>query len=462
MGNACASSRSSADDAAARLGKEMLDLRPLDMTTFASGCGRVDEGEEGGGGADFNWGGVQRLVGATRGFPASMRPAMWARIVAEACVVHGHPELAAPDWAYYRSLIAKSEAGMDGLGLDACLHIINNDVERMQPPLALRQAHAVAARRSCSGSGSGTESGSGHGSGSGSGNDGADGGGDDGYRNTGDDNGSSLNVDEIGGGPDAGVAAEEKEQQALVPEPMPSVPDEAKERVRRVLVAFALHNSQVQYCQGMDRIAAMFLRTLDEASAFAALVLAVECVIVNYHSKALAGVLEDTEVLRLLLQDRFPQVLAKIDDVRLTLVYFTVQWFVTAFADSTAEPVALRIWDTILAYSCDGRDASRVLLAATMAAVRLILDEITLCATAQELDAAFRACLTAQAFADIDYSDAFFDLLCEEVDRIPKGRLARLRKQVRDKGRRPDKLPVHFCGLGGGGGGGSSSRAAVE
>ena len=454
MGNACASSRSSADDAAARLGKEMLDLRPLDMTTFASGCGRDDEGEEEGGGADFNWGGVQRLVGATRGFPASMRPAMWARIVAEACVVHGHPELAAPDWSYYRSLVAKSEAGMDGLGLEACLHIINNDVERMQPLRAVRQAHAVAVRRSGSGSGSV------HGSRSGSGEAGSDGG-DGGCRNTRDDNGSSLDVKhEIGGDPDADVAAEEKEQPALVPVPMPSVPDEAKERVRRVLVAFALHNSQVQYCQGMDRIAAMFLRTLDEASAFAALVLAVECVIVNYHSKALAGVLEDTEVLRLLLQDRFPQVLAKIDDVRLTLVYFTVQWFVTAFADSTAEPVALRIWDTILAYSCDGRDASRVLLAATMAAVRLILDEITLCATAQELDAAFRACLTAEAFADIDYSDAFFDLLCEEVDRIPKGRLARLRKQVRDKGRRPDKLPVHFCGLGGGGGGGNSS--AVE
>ena len=313
MGNACASSRSSADDAAARLGKEMLDLRPLDMTTFASGCGRDDEGEEEGGGADFNWGGVQRLVGATRGFPASMRPAMWARIVAEACVVHGHPELAAPDWSYYRSLVAKSEAGMDGLGLEACLHIINNDVERMQPLRAVRQAHAVAVRRSGSGSGSV------HGSRSGSGEAGSDGG-DGGCRNTRDDNGSSLDVKhEIGGDPDADVAAEEKEQPALVPVPMPSVPDEAKERVRRVLVAFALHNSQVQYCQGMDRIAAMFLRTLDEASAFAALVLAVECVIVNYHSKALAGVLEDTEVLRLLLQDRFPQVLAKIDDVRLTL-----------------------------------------------------------------------------------------------------------------------------------------------
>eukprot|EP00947_MAST-08B_sp_MAST-8B-sp1_P004324 g4324.t1 len=177
----------------------------------------------------------------------------------------------------------------------------------------------------------------------------------------------------------------------------------------------------------MDRICCLFLRRLTEAHSFAALVLTVEVLAVDYHVSNLAGVLKDTEVVRLLLSERFPLVLRKIDEADQTLVYFTVKWFITCFTDSIALNVAHRIWDLVLAFSVDGKDACRVLVAAAMATVRMALDDISATVTAQDLDAAFKIAMRAEERgglvdeADvIEHEKKYIELILEEIEYLPR------------------------------------------
>ena len=61
-------------------------------------------------------------------------------------------------------------------------------------------------------------------------------------------------------------------------------------KLRRVLLAYSIHNPETEYCQGFNRIAAIALLFMNEEDAFWALVYIVEVVMPqNYYSKQMVG-----------------------------------------------------------------------------------------------------------------------------------------------------------------------------
>ena len=65
-------------------------------------------------------------------------------------------------------------------------------------------------------------------------------------------------------------------------------------KLRRVLLAYSLHNPDVEYCQGFNRIAAIALLFLDEEDAFWCLLYIVEVLMPDsYYTKQMTGALVD-------------------------------------------------------------------------------------------------------------------------------------------------------------------------
>ena len=65
-------------------------------------------------------------------------------------------------------------------------------------------------------------------------------------------------------------------------------------KLRRVLLAYSLHNPDVEYCQGFNRIAAIALLFLDEEDAFWCLLYIVEVLMPHsYYTKQMTGALVD-------------------------------------------------------------------------------------------------------------------------------------------------------------------------
>ncbi|GMT15673.1 hypothetical protein PFISCL1PPCAC_6970, partial [Pristionchus fissidentatus] len=103
---------------------------------------------------------------------------------------------------------------------------------------------------------------------------------------------------------------------------------EKVELLRRVLYAFRYHNTEVGYCQGLNRLAAIGLLYLTEEDAFWFLTSCVEILQpVGYYTTTLIGA---------------------VADQRVDLSLFTLSWFLTCFVDILPHSVYLNIFDVFL------------------------------------------------------------------------------------------------------------------
>ncbi|KAK2488424.1 hypothetical protein MC885_020535 [Smutsia gigantea] len=123
--------------------------------------------------------------------------------------------------------------------------------------------------------------------------------------------------------------------------PTSSFPD----KLRRVLLAFSWQNPAIGYCQGLNRLAAVALLVLDEEeSAFWCLVAIVETIMpADYYSKTLMSSQVDQWVLRDLLSEKLPKLMAHLGQHRVDLSFITFNWFLVVFADSLISNILLRV-----------------------------------------------------------------------------------------------------------------------
>ncbi|XP_046855740.1 TBC1 domain family member 2B-like isoform X1 [Xenia sp. Carnegie-2017] len=124
---------------------------------------------------------------------------------------------------------------------------------------------------------------------------------------------------------------------------------EGIEQLRRVLLAFSLHNKEIGYCQGLNRLAAIALLYLSEEESFWALVTLVEHIMPkNYYSKTLIASQVDQRVLKDLLVEKTPKISEHLDKLKIDTSLVTFNWFLTAFVDSVPIEIVLRVWDALL------------------------------------------------------------------------------------------------------------------
>ncbi|XP_071955359.1 TBC1 domain family member 2B-like [Antedon mediterranea] len=120
-------------------------------------------------------------------------------------------------------------------------------------------------------------------------------------------------------------------------------------KLRKVLLAYSVHNPMIGYCQGLNRLAAIALLYLNEEDAFWCMIAIIEYIMPpDYYSKTLIGSQTDQRVFKELLSEKIPRLNAHLDRENVDLSLVTFNWFITIFCDNIPAETMLRVWDTFL------------------------------------------------------------------------------------------------------------------
>merc|ERR1712126_172402 len=142
-------------------------------------------------------------------------------------------------------------------------------------------------------------------------------------------------------------------------------------KLRRVLLAYSLHNPEIEYCQGFNRIAAIALLFMNEEDAFWTLVYILEVVMPhNYYSKQLVGAQVDQAVFKELVCEKLPNLSSHLDAHGVDPALFSLNWFLCLFVDTLPVNTYLHIWDAFLF------EGSKVLFRYALAILKSIEEKI--------------------------------------------------------------------------------------
>jgi hypothetical protein len=132
---------------------------------------------------------------------------------------------------------------------------------------------------------------------------------------------------------------------------------EGKDRLRRVLGAYAVRNPVVGYCQGLNFIAATFLLVFtregdaddrqSEAAAFWCFVSLVEDILTGYFDPMMINQQVDGLVFEQLVREILPNVSRHFDDVSVHVPTAIAGWFLVAFVNSLPSESTVRVWDAL-------------------------------------------------------------------------------------------------------------------
>lgn len=116
-------------------------------------------------------------------------------------------------------------------------------------------------------------------------------------------------------------------------------------RLERVLLAYAVHNPEIAYTQGMNFIAGGFLHFMTENEAFWMLKYVVEELLPCTHDRTLIGAQADARVLAYYMSRRLKRLHAHFEALEFDVQILTSQWLGALFAYSFPMESAFRIWD---------------------------------------------------------------------------------------------------------------------
>lgn len=151
-----------------------------------------------------------------------------------------------------------------------------------------------------------------------------------------------------------------------------------------VLVAYANHNKEIGYCQGLNYIAGEYplsisirafckfyfvifsnpglilIVTKNEEWTFWLLKILIEETVQSYHTKTMRGLIIDIGVLRELIDMRAPEIGEHLDQVGMPFPVVTTKWFICMFSEVLPVETVLRVWDCLFLEGSKVRDALHI------------------------------------------------------------------------------------------------------
>merc|ERR1719499_2418414 len=122
-------------------------------------------------------------------------------------------------------------------------------------------------------------------------------------------------------------------------------------RLRKVLCAYACHDRDLGYCQGLGFVTALFLMYYDEETAFWMLVAFLENEKYNMRGIYLVGLpLLHQRYFELehLMKQKTPKLYKKLNEFDIRPVFYASKWFMTIFCYNSNFDCVLKIWDVFL------------------------------------------------------------------------------------------------------------------
>uniref|UniRef100_A0AC34RBJ5 Rab-GAP TBC domain-containing protein n=1 Tax=Panagrolaimus sp. JU765 TaxID=591449 RepID=A0AC34RBJ5_9BILA len=141
--------------------------------------------------------------------------------------------------------------------------------------------------------------------------------------------------------------------------------------LQAILRAYCLHNPSIGYCQGMNFITATALLFVSPEDAFWFLVAITERFFdKSYFDQSLTGAQADQELLKEILEQKYPKLAKHLEEYDIDLTTITLNWFLALFFDAVPFQTMLRIWDCFLL------EGSKVLFRISIALLGLYEEEI--------------------------------------------------------------------------------------
>mmetsp|Transcript_29553 Transcript_29553/g.76298 ORF Transcript_29553/g.76298 Transcript_29553/m.76298 type:complete len:820 (-) Transcript_29553:1606-4065(-) len=117
------------------------------------------------------------------------------------------------------------------------------------------------------------------------------------------------------------------------------------EKLRRVLCAFAVRNTSIGYCQGMNFLAGFLLLAMPEEHAFWTLVRVVEDFLPDYFGTNMLGWQVDHLVLSELVSKLNKKLGDHLASLEVHMPLLCSQWFLCVFVNSFPAETVARVWD---------------------------------------------------------------------------------------------------------------------
>ncbi|ORZ17848.1 rab-GTPase-TBC domain-domain-containing protein [Absidia repens] len=115
-----------------------------------------------------------------------------------------------------------------------------------------------------------------------------------------------------------------------------------------ILKAYAHYNPQLEYCQGMGRLAGCMLMHMPTEDAFWLLVCTIDRYMNGYFTPELSQLRIDAYIIGQLLKDHEPKLAQHLENNDVTPIMYIAQWFLTAFTMTLPWQSVLRVWDLFL------------------------------------------------------------------------------------------------------------------
>ncbi|CAO3638487.1 unnamed protein product [Mucor hiemalis] len=112
-----------------------------------------------------------------------------------------------------------------------------------------------------------------------------------------------------------------------------------------VLKAYSQYNSQLEYCQGMGRLAGLMLMQMTLEDSFWLLVATIDRYMNGYFTPTLSQLRIDAYIIGQLLKDHNPKLAQHLEDNDVLPIMYIAQWFLTAFTMTLPWESVLRVWD---------------------------------------------------------------------------------------------------------------------
>jgi len=121
--------------------------------------------------------------------------------------------------------------------------------------------------------------------------------------------------------------------------------------LRRVLSAYAMYDTEVGYCQGMNFIAAMFLTFLSEEESFWLLIVVMNeepYKLRELFGEDMAGTHEVLYIAEKLIAQFLPKLSRHLEGEGIHVSMFVTQWLLTGYTSTFPFELVKRVWDSFL------------------------------------------------------------------------------------------------------------------
>eukprot|EP01043_Picozoa_sp_COSAG02_P029644 COSAG02_NODE_1855_length_10650_cov_4.154677_6_plen_546_part_00 len=125
--------------------------------------------------------------------------------------------------------------------------------------------------------------------------------------------------------------------------------EEAQQKLRSVLTAYARRNPRVGYVQSMNYIGALLLLFMEEDEAFWTLTAMVEDLLPeSFYADNMSALLTELDLFDELVQAKLPRLFSHFERLSVDLKATCSQWFLLVYVNVLPLESVLRVWDSFL------------------------------------------------------------------------------------------------------------------